>query len=91
MVHGWIPRARDLGSWGRAQLLRPPGRRDGLLYRWSRRGDRLCIPAAGELRRSVLTELHATLFRGPLLPRHNPGYESRPPVRVVAGAACGSR
>jgi hypothetical protein len=34
----------------------------GLLYRRSRpgRGDRLCIPAAGELRRTVLTELHAT-------------------------------
>ena len=38
--------------------------RDGLLYRQSPRGDRLCIPAAGELRRTVLQELHATPLGG---------------------------
>jgi hypothetical protein len=34
--------------------------RDGLLYRQSPRGDRLCIPAAGGLHRTMLQELHAT-------------------------------
>jgi hypothetical protein len=34
--------------------------RDGLLYRQSSSGDRLCIPAAGEL----LQELHATPLGG---------------------------
>jgi hypothetical protein len=38
--------------------------RDGLLYRRSSRGDRLCIPAAGELRHRVLQELHATPLGG---------------------------
>jgi hypothetical protein len=38
--------------------------RDGLLYRRSSRGDRLCIPAAGDLRRTVLQELHATPLGG---------------------------
>ena len=34
--------------------------RDGLPYRLSPRGDRLCVPAAGGLRAQVLRELHAT-------------------------------
>ena len=38
--------------------------RDGLLYRRGRRGDRLCIPAAGALRAQVLNELHATPLGG---------------------------
>jgi len=38
--------------------------RDGLLYCRSPRGERLCIPAAGSLRRSVLQELHATPLGG---------------------------
>jgi len=38
--------------------------RDGLLYRLSPRGDRLCVPAAGELRAQVLRELHATPLGG---------------------------
>ena len=37
---------------------------EGLLYRRSSRGDRLCIPAAGDLRRTVLQELHATPLAG---------------------------
>ena len=37
---------------------------DGLLYRRGRRGDRLCIPDAGDLRRQVLMELHATPLGG---------------------------
>ena len=47
---------------------RPPRRtfvcRDGLLYRLSPRGDRLCVPAAGGLRTLVLRELHATPLGG---------------------------
>jgi hypothetical protein len=38
--------------------------RDGLLYRRSPRGDRLCVPAGGELRLQVLRELHATPLGG---------------------------
>jgi hypothetical protein len=38
--------------------------RDGLLYRRSSRSDRLSIPAAGDLRRTVLQELHATPLGG---------------------------
>ncbi len=38
--------------------------RDGLLYRCSSRGDRLCVPAAGGLRAQVLGELHATPLGG---------------------------
>jgi hypothetical protein len=38
--------------------------RDGLLYRQSPRGDRLCIPSVGELRVQVLRELHATPLGG---------------------------
>ena len=38
--------------------------RDGLLYRLSPRGDRLCVPAAGALRAQVLRELHATPLGG---------------------------
>jgi hypothetical protein len=38
--------------------------RDGLLYRRSTRGDRLCVPAAGALRAQVLRELHATPLGG---------------------------
>jgi len=34
--------------------------RDGLLDRLSPRGDRLCVPAAGNLRQQILQELHAT-------------------------------
>ena len=43
----------------RAVLARGPAY-DGLLYRRSTRGDRLCVPAAGALRVQVLRELHAT-------------------------------
>ena len=46
----------------------PPRRsfvsRDGLLYRLSPRGDRLCVPAVGTLRAQVLRELHATPLGG---------------------------
>jgi hypothetical protein len=38
--------------------------RDGLLYRRSPRGDRLCTPAGGGLRLQVLSELHATPLGG---------------------------
>jgi len=38
--------------------------RDGLLYRLSQRGDRLCVPAAGTLRAQALRELHATPLGG---------------------------
>jgi hypothetical protein len=38
--------------------------RDGLLYRRSPRGDRLCVPAGGELRLQVLRKLHATPLGG---------------------------
>jgi hypothetical protein len=38
--------------------------RDGLLYRRSSRGDRLCIPSAGDLRCTVMQELHATPLGG---------------------------
>ena len=65
----------ELSPIATAAQAEPPGRvvdsgrrcfllRDGLLYRRSRRGDRLCIPAAGDLRRTVLTELHATPLGG---------------------------
>ena len=40
--------------------------RSGLLYRRSPRGDRMCIPAAGSLRDTVLQELHATPLGGHL-------------------------
>jgi hypothetical protein len=38
--------------------------RDGLLYRSSTRGDRLCIPTGGALRSQILRELHATPLGG---------------------------
>ena len=38
--------------------------RDGLLYRCSSRGDRLCVPAAGGHPTQVLGELHATPLGG---------------------------
>jgi hypothetical protein len=38
--------------------------RDGLPYRRSQRGDRLCVPAGGDLRLQVLRELHATPLAG---------------------------
>jgi hypothetical protein len=37
---------------------------DMLLYRRSPRGDRLCVPAGGELRLQVLHELHTTPLGG---------------------------
>ena len=38
--------------------------RQGLLYRRSARGDRLCVPSVPDLRRRVLEELHATPLGG---------------------------
>ena len=38
--------------------------RDGLLFRASARGDRLCVPDSPDLRRTVLEELHATPLGG---------------------------
>jgi hypothetical protein len=49
------PLGKIVKSWCRSFVLR-----DGLRYHQSSRGDRLCIQMTGELRRTVLTELHAT-------------------------------
>ena len=38
--------------------------RQGLLYRRSARGDRLCVPAVPALRRRIMEELHATPLGG---------------------------
>ena len=62
--------------------------RSGLLYRRSPRGDRMCIPAAGSLRDTVLQELHATVtpqaVGGALRARQ--GARPRPALGAVAGS-----
>jgi hypothetical protein len=70
-----LPADQVLGPIAVAAHAEPPGRIveygrscfvlwDELVYRRSRRGDRLCILAAGELRRTVLMELRATPLGG---------------------------
>jgi transposase InsO family protein len=67
-VRAALPSDPELGPLAAAEEAGPAGGafvlRDGLLYRRSPRGDRLCIPAAGDLRRTVLQELHATPLGG---------------------------
>jgi hypothetical protein len=67
-VRAALPSDPELGPLAAAVGAGPAGGsfilQDRLLYRRSPRGDRLCIPAVGDLRRTVLQELHATPLGG---------------------------
>ncbi len=63
--------------------------RDGLLYRQSRHCARLCIPAAGELRRMVLHELHATPLGSHFGRDKTLSLAQRPECQQLSLNACG--
>jgi hypothetical protein len=67
-VSAALPSDPELGPLAAAAGAGPAGGSfvllHGLLYRRSPRSDSLCIPAAGDLRRTLLQELHATPLRG---------------------------